>query len=70
MSEAAFSRRIWPRADGSRPVSFDDIKRQGRETYQSRMADIIGLGGRKHEYVLKLSDSELETARHIWSAWA
>ena len=33
---------------------FDDIKRQGTETYQDRMAEILGLSGKKHEYVFEL----------------
>jgi ADP-heptose:LPS heptosyltransferase len=37
---------------------FDDIKRQGTETYQTRMADILGLGGREHRYVFELGDDE------------
>jgi heptosyltransferase-2 len=42
---------------------FDDVKRQGRETYQDRMAGILGLGGRAHRYVFELSDAESARAR-------
>jgi heptosyltransferase-2 len=42
---------------------FDDIKRAGTETYQDRMADILGLRGRAHRYVLELGTDERETAR-------
>jgi len=42
---------------------FDDIKRQGSETYQDRMADILGLAGRKHRYVFELSQDETARAR-------
>src|SRR5262249_20804890 len=41
---------------------FDDIKRQGRLTYQDRMADILGLAGRRHRYVFELSDEERAAA--------
>ena len=45
---------------------FDDIKRQGRITYQDRMAEILGLAGRKHHYVLELGTDEIERAnRHL-----
>jgi heptosyltransferase-2 len=37
---------------------FDDLKRRGTETYQDRMADILGLRGREHRYVLALGDDE------------
>jgi heptosyltransferase-2 len=37
---------------------FDDLKRQGSETYQDRMADILGLKGREHCYVFELDDDE------------
>lgn len=37
---------------------FDDIKRQGTETYQDRMAEILGLQGREHRYVFELRDEE------------
>jgi heptosyltransferase-2 len=37
---------------------FDDLKRQGTETYQDRMAAILGLSGRKHHYVFELSTDE------------
>jgi heptosyltransferase-2 len=42
---------------------FDDIKRQGSATYQDRMAAILGLSGRKHQYVLELSPDEIARAR-------
>jgi ADP-heptose:LPS heptosyltransferase len=42
---------------------FDDLKRQGRETYQDRMAAILGLEGRPHRYVFELEDAEREAAR-------
>jgi heptosyltransferase-2 len=42
---------------------FDDMKRQGTSTYQDRMADILGLSGRKHRYVFELADEELGRAR-------
>lgn len=42
---------------------FDDIKRQGTETYQNRMADILGLTGLDHRYVFELSDDERARAR-------
>jgi heptosyltransferase-2 len=42
---------------------FDDIKRRGTATYQDRMADILGLRGRKHQYVFELGDDERERAR-------
>jgi heptosyltransferase-2 len=41
---------------------FDDIKRQGTETYQDRMAEILGLQG-QHRYVFELSDDEIRRAR-------
>jgi lipopolysaccharide heptosyltransferase III len=42
---------------------FDDIKRQGSESYQNRMADILGLAGREHRYVFELADDERGRAR-------
>ena len=42
---------------------FDDIKRQGSRTYQDMMADIIGLSGCTHRYVLQLTDEERERGR-------
>jgi len=42
---------------------FDDIKRQGTETYQDRMADILDLRGREHRYVFALADEERERGR-------
>jgi heptosyltransferase-2 len=42
---------------------FDDIKRQGAETYQDRMAGILGLAGRKHHYVFELAADEGKRAR-------
>jgi heptosyltransferase-2 len=41
---------------------FDDIKRQGTSTYQDRMAEILGLSGRKHRYVFELADNEVKRA--------
>ena len=41
---------------------FDDIKRSGQETYQNRMAEILGLAGRKHRYVFELGDDEVARA--------
>jgi heptosyltransferase-2 len=47
---------------------FDDIKRKGVETYQDRMAAILGLSGRQHRYVFRLGDDEIATARaHLTS---
>jgi lipopolysaccharide heptosyltransferase III len=42
---------------------FDDIKRDGRETYQDRMAEILGLRGRDHHYVFELAAEENRRAR-------
>jgi ADP-heptose:LPS heptosyltransferase len=42
---------------------FDDLKRQGTKTYQDIMADIIGLSGRPHHYVLELTEEERERGR-------
>ncbi len=42
---------------------FDDLKRQGRRTYQDVMAEIIGLSGAPHGYVLNLSDEERARGR-------
>jgi heptosyltransferase-2 len=42
---------------------FDDLKREGTRTYQEMMADIIGLPGCRHRYVLHLSDEERERGR-------
>jgi heptosyltransferase-2 len=42
---------------------FDDIKRQGTETYQNRMADILGLAGCQHRYIFELGDEERARAR-------
>ena len=42
---------------------FDDIKRQGTSTYQDRMAEILGLSGRKHRYVFELAADEVKRAR-------
>lgn len=39
---------------------FDDLKRQGKRTYQDTMADIMGLSGRPHQYVLNLTNEERE----------
>src|SRR5258707_1908614 len=41
---------------------FDDIKRQGTATYQDRMAEILGLAGRRHRYVFTLSVDEVARA--------
>lgn len=41
---------------------FDDIKREGTSTYQDRMAEILGLSGRKHRYVFELADDEVKRA--------
>jgi heptosyltransferase-2 len=47
---------------------FDDVKRQGTETYQDRMADILGLRGRPHRYVFELTDEEkAQAASHLAS---
>jgi heptosyltransferase-2 len=47
---------------------FDDIKRAGTETYQDRMAEILGLAGRPHRYVLELEAEEQARARtHLTS---
>ncbi len=43
--------------------TFDDIKRQGSETYQNRMAEILGLAGCQHRYVLELGEDERACAR-------
>lgn len=37
---------------------FDDLKRQGSETYQQRMLDILGLAHEPHQYVLHLDPAE------------
>lgn len=42
---------------------FDDLKRQGTVTYQDRMAAILGLAGKRHEYVLEVGDDERNAAR-------
>lgn len=42
---------------------FDDIKQRGTETYQNRMADILGLAGRPQRYVFELADDERVRAR-------
>lgn len=42
---------------------FDDLKRQGTRTYQDMMADIIGVAGRPHRYILELSDEERRQGR-------
>jgi heptosyltransferase-2 len=47
---------------------FDDIKRNGRSTYQDRMADILGVAGQKHHYVFNLGDDELARGKaHLQS---
>jgi ADP-heptose:LPS heptosyltransferase len=42
---------------------FDDLKRQGKRTYQDMMADIIGLPGCSHRYVLNLTEIEQKDGR-------
>jgi heptosyltransferase-2 len=42
---------------------FDDRKRQGSRTYQDMMADIIGLSGYPHRYILELTDEERARGR-------
>jgi ADP-heptose:LPS heptosyltransferase len=42
---------------------FDDLKKQGRKTYQDCMLGILGLPGAPHRYVLELSDDERERGR-------
>jgi ADP-heptose:LPS heptosyltransferase len=42
---------------------FDDLKRQGTRTYQDMMADIVGLSGRPHRYVLELTEEERERGK-------
>jgi heptosyltransferase-2 len=42
---------------------FDDFKREGRSTYQDRMADILGLRGRPHRYVFELAENETAAGR-------
>jgi ADP-heptose:LPS heptosyltransferase len=42
---------------------FDDLKRQSTMTYQDRMAAILGLEGRKHQYVLELAPEEIARAK-------
>jgi ADP-heptose:LPS heptosyltransferase len=42
---------------------FDDFKRQGTATYQDRMADILGLRGRPHQYVFELGEAEIAAGR-------
>ena len=37
---------------------FDDLKRQGRRTYQEIMLEIIGCSGADHRYVLELTEEE------------
>src|SRR5215208_6164614 len=47
---------------------FDDIKRQGTDTYQNHMASILGLSGRRHQYVFDLAPAERANAkRHLQS---
>jgi heptosyltransferase-2 len=47
---------------------FDDIKRQGTRTYQECMADILGMSGCEHQYVLELTEQEVdEAAAHLRS---
>ncbi|HTV55297.1 MAG TPA: glycosyltransferase family 9 protein [Terriglobia bacterium] len=42
---------------------FDDLKRQGRRTYQDLMLEIIGLPGAPHRYVLELTAEERSRGR-------
>ncbi len=42
---------------------FDDLKRQGRKTYQEWMLEILGLSGAPHRYVLELGEDERERGR-------
>jgi ADP-heptose:LPS heptosyltransferase len=42
---------------------FDDLKRQGKNTYQDMMAEIIGLPGCSHQYVLNLTEGEQQEGR-------
>ena len=42
---------------------FDDLERQGTRTYQGMMANIVGLSGRPHRYVLQLTDEERSRGR-------
>jgi len=42
---------------------FDDLKRQGTRTYQDMMADIVGLSGCIHRYVLELTEEERQWGR-------
>ena len=42
---------------------FDDLKRQNTRTYQSIMAEILGLSPDRCSYVLKLTDHEQASAR-------
>lgn len=42
---------------------FDDLKRQGTKTYQDMMADIVGLSGCRHRYVLNLTEEERKEGR-------
>jgi len=47
---------------------FDDLKRAGLDTYQDRMADILGLRGRPHRYVFELTPDEFARGRaHLQS---
>jgi heptosyltransferase-2 len=47
---------------------FDDLKRAGDVTYQDRMAAILGLPARQHEYVFVLDSTEVqEGRRHLKS---
>src|SRR6266581_1003309 len=42
---------------------FDDLKRQGRRTYQDIMLEIIGCAGADHRYVLELTEEERARGR-------
>ncbi len=42
---------------------FDDLKKQGRKTYQEWMLEILGLSGAPHRYVLELGEDERQRGR-------
>ena len=42
---------------------FDDLKRKGTRSYQDMIADIVGLSGRPHRYVLQLTEEMRERGR-------
>ena len=43
---------------------FDDLKRQGTRTYQDMTADIVGLSGCIHRYVLELTEEERQMGKN------